>query len=574
MTSLPTPDETAALVQKGALDETTADQIAPDWRTRVQQIAKTITAPVGAFESSVRQGLSAIPGAGPVASVMAGMAGRELRGEGPGAYLVQAPQQPPAPATDDLPALEAPPRAAPPSRLRSGSLGGYEKQLGDERARFEGAQMDGTDQRVAMANQQKDDLRAAADLEITAINEQRRVREQLVTDQAVVNAKRSEMIGAYQKERSDGQAKLQEAMADARHFNMAPEDRRRDQATLADPNATPEQKAAAKASLRAGEEVDPSRVLGSAAAKVMVIIGSALQGYLQAFGINNGFGETVQQTIRNDLERQLANRASRREDVAGQRSLLEENRARFGDDLMGMDVTELQMLNAAKQQLEVYGSDVQTAEVKQRWAASSAELDERMLNVYERIQGNIHNGAVQTIGAQAQISSDRQRLALERDKANAQGGAPHQLPGLKRIAGAAPTKEMESNAAEIKGSGDAFRAAVERLQDIRKRAGVGGFEVANRELVAEGKSALADAKTAYIRYRQLGSLDKGAQEVADDVLGGDPTGTGFKDAKYATLIEAIDTTVSSKLKPLGFEVEQSAQRQADEKLGKYGGRVK
>lgn len=351
---------------------------------------------------------------------------------------------------------------------------------------------------------------------------------------------------------------LGEARENLRYFNMDPAVRKRAQDTLADTTATEQEKAKAREALDRGSKIDPGRLLGSARNKVMASIAHAFGTYASAFGVQNTASQLVMDAIDSDIMAQREAAESRRGDVSVAQGLLETNRRQFEDDRQALIATKIQMLELSQLEMDRARSRYAGAEQVIGLDKAQQELEQHKVNLLSQFNEASANNAIRTKTAEATIASQRAQTQAAQVTAAAKAretGRATSVPGLKPLDGYQPSEKDADQAKKIASAGSSLRNAVRRLMDVRDRAGAGGFEVLDRSLVNEGKTALADAVTAYKDAKELGALDKGSLQLAEDALGGDPTGVGPKDARYGALLKAIDSDMLGKLKPYGFTMD-------------------
>lgn len=359
---------------------------------------------------------------------------------------------------------------------------------------------------------------------------------------------------------------LNDARTNLRYFNMDPEARRKAEATLNDPTADDRQREKAREALDKGSKIDPGRLLGSARNQVFAAIAQAMGTYASAFGVQNTATQIVQNAIDRDIMAQKEAQEARRGEVAESKSLLDMNRERFADERQAVLATKIQMLEMSQLEMERakarYGADRDTAQLDR----AIQDTQQAAIDTQAKFAEASYQNTVRGASAQADIAGKRAAVAAAGAKAD--GGGQQIPPGLKVVSGYKPSDKDIQSGQKIVSSAAALRNAIGRLKDIRGRAGTGGFEVLDRDLVNEGKSALADAITAYKDAKELGALDKGSLELADDVLGGDPTGMGAKMARYDALLKAIERDTQGRLKPYGLTTEGDASTIAGMQRGR------
>ncbi len=297
-------------------------------------------------------------------------------------------------------------------------------------------------------------------------------------------------------------------------------------------------------------KIDPDRKMSGVGNKIMAAVAAGLGAYAAAWtGGRNTGADLVRAAIEDDIAAQRAEIENKRDTVTSKSNELAQLHAQFGDWQRAEDALRVRRSEEAKARIDSVLSEYAGPEAKAAAEKQKAQLDIIKTEAAQRFMESADRQYVQSLAAAGNVAQDRAKIA-------AAGGGEDAAPaGLRLIPGQTPSKVRVDRAAQIKGMSDTLINAVKRLKAIREKAGPGGFEVMDRDLVAAGESALADAITAYKDSKELGALDRGSLELAERVLGGDPTGVGPRMARYDQLVNAIKQDVRSKIRPLGFEVD-------------------
>lgn len=279
-------------------------------------------------------------------------------------------------------------------------------------------------------------------------------------------------------------------------------------------------------------KIDPNRFIGSMSTgnKVLAAISVALSGLGSGLtGKENMAMGVIQKSIDRDIEAQ-------RMELGKKQTLLSENVRRYGDLNTATQATMLQM-NAMTQ-----------AKVSQAAARSGS--------VQAQAQAKMMLG---DLGLQA--AALKEQLAQKQVRAAAMSGSPishtqaMSLPeeDRKRLvkAGdkyvAVPDENRAKKATEMLVDHNAVMSDLDKLISLRSKFGSETIPSATK---AEMKTLATSLRLKLKEQKKLGTLDKGSQEVLDQLVA-DPTSFGFVSGQYDALKSSINRETQSGLKQLG-----------------------
>lgn len=133
--------------------------------------------------------------------------------------------------------------------------------------------------------------------------------------------------------------------------------------------------------------------------------------------------------------------------------------------------------------------------------------------------------------------------------------------------GFAATKKDAETAKKNIAAADELGKLVSKMKQVRKDAGMFGFEFVDRELVSKGKSIASQAKLALKELAELGAISGPDQELLLEQIPEDPTefGLGGIDAKLDQLLDNVKTSLKSKLNSLGLQTREERMKQLQQK---------
>jgi hypothetical protein len=119
-------------------------------------------------------------------------------------------------------------------------------------------------------------------------------------------------------------------------------------------------------------------------------------------------------------------------------------------------------------------------------------------------------------------------------------------------------------------SGDyrAAKSAIDTLKTHRQKFGAEKWDLA---AVAKGKVLAKTLQLKLKKSEELGTLDKGSQEVLDELVDGDPGKFGFYMAQLEALEEGIDGTFDSQMSQ-HMDPRTYRAKSAADMAGAYGAR--
>lgn len=308
-------------------------------------------------------------------------------------------------------------------------------------------------------------------------------------------------------------------------------------------------------------KIDPDHVWKQkgAGARIVAILGQALGAFGAAMtgGGENYAAKLVEDMVRSDILAQKEEIQRKGEDVDQQRNTIAMMRQNGFDEAQSDSAAYIVQMEAAKKKLEAAVAADAPMEVRQRAAALSAQFDQKIANERQRF----------IVASQPKALSlmDELRLREFTQKVNDEANKLR-LPFL------GPDKyALNERVAKIVEDGyrkhQEMLAPVNDMKAILKRAGTEAFSITDNDatqLQQLGQFIALKLKNS----EELGTLDKGSQEVLDKMVG-DPTSLVGSGKKVLGLIRTIERMSAKKystaLKVGGFNDEAAIVESSAEK---------
>jgi hypothetical protein len=373
------------------------------------------------------------------------------------------------------------------------------------------------------------------------------------------------------EEKAVGQARAEynEELADARHAGISRERRKELEKLRA--SGTVQQQAAAQAELEKAQNIDPDQFLGSAGRKIGAAIAMALGAYGSALsGGPNSAMEIIQQSIRDNIDAQKANRASRERSAERARERVGETQEQFQ--------TEEERANRA------YGVGIEMAKVKLARISAGLQGTEAGLRAEELASGLEQESAVaantveqqrraahlDALQAQAGVATNAAQLREGRRARaeEARGGPGLQVPGLQ---GVGISKEAMNESAQMLGDGQAMLRQLAELRDF-----VGGEDGVGHEMFPTASAARAQAMSSNLmldygkNLLKLGVLSAPDMEILTQIIPEDPT--QFRQEVVSEKLKNAETYVRTKmatyLQSRGYSLPEDREASTERRPGR------
>lgn len=352
-----------------------------------------------------------------------------------------------------------------------------------------------------------------------------------------------------------------EHMLDAKYANMSRDERKSAQAIAADPNATPAQRASARAQLDKAQNIDPNQLFGeSTGAKITAAIAMALGAYASSMGGGpNTAMQIIQGAIADNIDAQKQNFAKKRAEAADARGRVSETRAGFEDDRQEALKAYGLGLEATKIKLAKISAGLEGTEAGAKAQELQAQLEQESIKTKDAyVQAGLSN-KMQAQAQQGNLMANSAQLRLQmsaKDDAVKAAAAEGSVPGLE---GRATSTKSHGEATEMWGDGQAMKDQIRALREFVQGKGVTnskGEKVtdgkgAGREVFGtdDAKRAKAMADTLRIDFGKnllkLGVLSDADLEMLNNIIPEDPT--AFNQGAVAEKLKNAETFVNTKM---------------------------
>jgi hypothetical protein len=269
-------------------------------------------------------------------------------------------------------------------------------------------------------------------------------------------------------------------------------------------------------------KIDPNRYWSQKGTGEKIVAGIAIALGALGQGLtksnNNQALDIITGQIDRDIEAQKMEILGKRETAQGQRSLLQEMRARFDDERVAEQMTRVLSLDQARTKLDEIASKSKSEEVKANQQLLSGQLEEKRTQAMIQLNKAIAESPEGQMRMQ-QVQSQKME-ALAKGTINPESLTEKERERYVEGLGVANTaKEAE----DLKTSLEEFKSFDTLMGKIIEERKSTGGEAFNTTAARQQKARAAQAILAIKNMEKLGALDRGALEVAGAIIPEDPT---------------------------------------------------
>lgn len=265
-------------------------------------------------------------------------------------------------------------------------------------------------------------------------------------------------------------------------------------------------------------EVDPGRWFASRDTGQKVLAG--VSSFLSGFG--GGGPGYVQRTIEQDIAAQRDNIAlrqkNRQQAVGNSLTLLETTRQRFGDEIAAERAAEAAALGIAQQRAQLLATRAAGEGAKAKGAEMVAALEVAKQEKLAELRARNLQLAMQAEQNAFERTATVAKLQQDGAKASQPNGELT-VPGY----GQALDKDAAKKGRELVAKNLTAMQLTDKLIVWRKEHGA---EKLDRDALAAARTTATQLQLALKNSEELGTLDKGSQEVLDTLVSGDPGEVG------------------------------------------------